>query len=249
MRYRFLLCDDSEEHLYILEEYIKKLFVDKNVSYTCHKTTSGTEAFEMYMKQKYDVVFMDIIMPEISGFEVSKKIFEIDSDAVIVYVTSYMDYAVKAFEQFAFHYLIKPITEEKLSLVLEKAFQKIEKDTLYKNEKSFFIIRKNSKEIKVMNDDVLFFEKVNNYIHINMENHKDEKIRMTLKELEDVIDMEKYLRCHNGFIVNISKIKSISTKEIELLNTDIKIPVGRGYKNEIVCFFEKAKGKIKRLFI
>ncbi len=239
MIYRFLLCDDSEEHLYILEEYIKKLFEDKNVSYTCHKTTSGTEAFEMYMKQKYDVVFMDIIMPEIGGFEVSKKIFEIDSDAVIVYVTSSTDYAVKAFEQFAFQYLIKPITEEKLSLVLEKAFEKIEKDILYKSEKGFFIIRKNGKEIKVMNDDVLFFEKVNNYIHINMENHKDERIRMTLKEFEDIIDMELYLRCHNGFIVNKSKIKSISTKEIELFNTDIKIPVGRGYKSEIVDFWKK----------
>lgn len=236
MKYSFLLCDDMEENLDILEGYISRILKNKQVSYICHKTTSGLEVLEMYEKQKYDVVFMDINMPEINGIEISKKIFEIDSNAIIVYVTSFTAYAAKAFEQFVFQYLTKPIDEGRLELVLEKAFEKIEKDILYKNEKNFFDIRSNNKKIKIINKGVLYFEKEANYINIYMENQEVERPRMTLKELEKIIDMNLYLRCHNGFIVNKSKIKSISTKEIELLSTDIKIPIGREYKNEVVNF-------------
>ena len=117
MMYRLLLCDDNEEHLNILEEHIKNALEDKQVSYTFHKTMSGVESVEMYMKRKYDLVFMDIMMPGISGIDISKKILEIDPNAIIIYVTSSIDYAVKAFEQFAFHYLVKPISEEALGLV------------------------------------------------------------------------------------------------------------------------------------
>lgn len=236
MMYRLLLCDDNEEHLNILEEHIKNALEDKQVSYTFHKTMSGVESVEMYMKRKYDLVFMDIMMPGISGIDISKKILEIDPNAIIIYVTSSIDYAVKAFEQFAFHYLVKPISEEALGLVFEKAFEKIEKNILYNNEKSFFVIKKNGKEIKIIDRDVLYFEKENNYINIQMENHKNETVRMTFKELENIIDMELYLRCHNGFIVNKSKIKSVSTKEIGLFVTDAKIPVGRKYKKSLMGF-------------
>lgn len=248
MNYSFFLCDDMEENLDILEGYISRILKSKQISHICHKTTSGMEAFEMYKKQKYGVVFMDINMPEINGVEISKKIFEIDSNAIIVYVTSFTVYAVKAFEQFVFQYLTKPIDEGRLELVLEKAFEKIEKDILYKNEKNFFEIMSNNKKVKIINKDVLYFEKEANYTNIYMENQELERTRMTLKELEKFIDMNLYLRCHNGFIVNKSKIKSISTKEIELLSTDVKIPVGRGYKNEVENyeFLEKLLQKRKK---
>jgi DNA-binding LytR/AlgR family response regulator len=233
-----------EEQLDILEGQINRILEDKQISHICHKTTSGTEAFAMYAKQKYDAVFMDIGMPEINGIEIAKKMFETDSDAIIVYVTSFTDYAVRAFEQFIFQYLTKPIDECRLDLVLKKVFEKIEKDILYKNEKNFFEIKLSGKKTKIINKNVLYFEKEANYINIYMENHDVEKPRMTLKELEKIIDMNLYLRCHNGFIVNKSKIKSISTKEIELLSADVKIPVGRGYKNEVVNLWERCNTEL-----
>lgn len=69
-----------------------------------------------------------------------------------------------------------------------------------------------------------------------MINKKTERVRMTLKELMNTIDMNLYLRCHNGFIINKSKIKSISAKEVELFHTGKKIPIGRVYKKEVVNF-------------
>ncbi len=246
MKYSFLLCDDMEENLDILEGYIDRISKDKQISYKCHKTISSPEAFEMYEKQKYDVVFMDISMPEINGIEIAKKILEIDSNAIIVYVTSFTAYAAKAYEQFAFQYLIKPIDEDRLKLVLDKAIEKIEKDIVYKNEKDFFEIRNNNKKIKIFNIHVIYFEKEDNYINIHMENKEVEKLRMPLKELEKIIDVNLYLRCHNGFIVNKSKIESISTKEIVLLGTDVKIPVGRRYKKEVMNFMDvKTKKNFK----
>ncbi len=236
MNYSLLLCDDMEEDLDILEWYINRILENKHITYTCHRATSGLEAVAMYEKQKYDVIFMDISMPGISGIETAKKIFEINSNAIITYVTSFTDYAVKAYEQFAFQYLIKPIDENRLKLVLDKAIEKIEKDIAYENDKNFFEIRNNNKKIKIFNMQVIYFEKEDNYINIHMGNKEIERLRMPLKELEKIIDMNLYLRCHNGFIVNKTKIESISTKEIALLETDVKIPVGRRYKKEVMNF-------------
>lgn len=230
MGYRFLMCDDLELHLDILEKHINNCLIGKGILYNCYKTTSGIEALEMYRKQRYDLVFLDIDMPDGDGTQIAEKIFNIDKEAVIIYVTAYPQYAEKAYEQFVFQYITKPIDEFRLGVILNKALEKIERDILYDNEMSFFIIKKNNKEIKIMNKDVLYFEKVVNYINIWMENKESMSVRMTFKELEKVIDMELYLRCHNGFIVNKSKIKSISSKKIEILNVDKSIPVGRGYK-------------------
>lgn len=234
MEYRFLLCDDLKQHVDILEKHIDDCLSGKGISYKCCKTTSGAEALEMYKKQKYDIVFLDIDMPGNNGIEVAEKIFKIDNNAVIIYVTAYPQYAERAYEQFVFQYIVKPIDEFKLGIILNKAFEKIEKDLLYSNEKSFFVIKKTNREIKIMNRDVLYFEKILNYINIYTENNKNINVRMTFRELEKIIDMKLYLRCHNGFIVNKSKIKTVSSKEIEIMNSNKHIPVGRGYKKTVL---------------
>lgn len=239
MEYRFLLCDDLELHVDILEKHINNCLKGKGVLYKCYKTTSGYEALEMYRNQKYDIVFLDIDMPDGNGIQIAEKIFNIDKATVIIYVTAFPQYAEKAYEQFVFQYITKPIDEFRLGVVLNKAFEKIERDMLYDNETSFFIIKKNNKEIKIMNRDVLYFEKVVNYINICMENNEDISVRMTFKELEKVIDTELYLRCHKGFIVNKSKIKSISSKKIVLLHVDKNIPVGRGYKKFVTDYLSE----------
>ncbi len=239
MEYRFLLCDDLELHLNILEKYINNCLRGKGILFRCFKTTSGYEAIEMYMKQKYDIVFLDIDMPDSDGIQVAERIFNIDDNAVVIYVTAYPEYAERAYEQFVFQYIIKPIDEHRLEIVLNKAFEKIERDAIYDNETSFFMIKKQNKDIKIMNKDVLYFEKVINYINIYTENKNDISIRMTFKELENTIDMGLFLRCHKGFIVNKSKIKSISAKEIEVFNVDKKIPVGRGYKKFVFDYLSE----------
>ena len=237
MEYRFLLCDDLEEHLNILEKYLNNCLREREISYRCDKTASGSEALEMYIKDRHHIVFLDIDMPGSSGIQIAEKIFDINNDAVIIYVTAYPEYAEKAYEQFVFQYITKPIDESRLGIIIDKALGKIQRNMLYDNTTSFFIINKNSRDFKIMNDDVLFFEKVSNYVSICMKSNRNINVRITFKELENVIDMKLYMRCHNGFIVNKSKIKSISSKEIEIVGSDKTIPVGRSYKKSVLRYF------------
>lgn len=233
MEYKFLLCCHKKDQSNILEEYIDMSLKNREVEYICHKAASSVEALEMYTNQKYDVVFIDISMPEATETEVSNRLFEIDPNVIIIYLMSYEEYTKKSLDKFARQCLPNPIDKSRLELVLSKAFEEIEKNILYKNKTGFFTIKKCSKEIKIMHQDVLYFEKEINYINIYMEHHKVGKIRMTLKELENIIDMRLYLRCHNGFIVNKSKVKAISAKEIELFHVDKKIPIGREHKESV----------------
>ncbi len=153
MEYRFLLCDDLELHVDILEKYISNCMKERGILYKCYKTTSGAEALEMYEKQKYDIAFLDIEMPDISGIEIVEKIFNIDNDAVIIYVTAYHQCAKKAYEQFVFHYITKPINEARLGIVLDKALEKIEENKHRNNETGFFIIKKDNKDKNIVVED------------------------------------------------------------------------------------------------
>ena len=234
MEYRFLLCDDLEEHLNILEKYLNNCLREREISYRCDKTASGSEALEMYIKDRHHIVFLDIDMPGSSGIQIAEKIFDINNDAVIIYVTAYPEYAEKAYEQFVFQYITKPIDKYRLGIVIDKALEEIQKNLLYNNTTNFFIINKNSEHIKIMNEDVLFFEKISNYVSICMKNGQNINARMTFKELEKIIDMKFYLRCHNGFIVNKLKIASMSAKVIKIDGINKTIPIGRSYRKSIL---------------
>ena len=230
---------------------LKALIVDdeplarSELRYLLEKTASvrvvgeagnADEAYELIKNIDYDVVFLDVRMPGLSGTELARRIGELPKRPVIVFVSAYSEHALEAFEVEADDYLVKPVSEERL----QKTIQKLEKRILKENAQSslpaiisdMIFVDLQEKKIPVRIDSILYFEAVDDYSRLHLE-EKSYLLRFTLKNLEEKLLSKGFLRVHRKYLVNTSKIKEIvqlsrNTFVIRLNNNkQTEIPISR----------------------
>ena len=156
-------------------------------------------------------------MKKMDGVTLAKKIRQDNEAMQIVFITGYSDYILEGYEVSALNYLMKPIYEEKLMMVLDKAIEK-----LAKNDK-VLTFTTNSEMIRVPIYQINYVEVFGNYITIHA--NDEIKIKMTLSELEKELD-ERFYRVGRSIIVNLTQISRVTKKEIKL-NSGILIPLPR----------------------
>jgi len=201
------------------------------------------EAFASIPSLKPDVAFLDIEMPELNGIELAKKIAEIDPDIQIVFVTAYEQYALKAFEVSAVHYLLKPITQEYIDEAVQRVLRvrqmneqigDIEKPTVVNSETGA------ADRIVVKDRDDISIIKISDIIYIRSENRKTVVVTKTgsyrsrtgLQFWEGRLKGLDFIRCHRSYIVNAVYITRMihilgEYKELTLDYCDINIPISR----------------------
>jgi len=181
----------------------------------------GREAVELINKIHPDVIFLDIKMPIVSGFEMLERLDKSESPYVI-FTTAYDNYALRAFEENTIDYLLKPVSEKKLERAVSKLktlmqtgqslsinFEKLihdlkKQDALIRR----FSVTVGDKILIIPEDKIQFIKAEDKYTFI----HTDDKeyiIPFTLKELELRLDPEKFIRVHRSYIVNLGHIASI----------------------------------------
>lgn len=155
-------------------------------------------------EKRFDIVFLDIKMGGIGGIETARRLREKNSDLILIFVTGIREYVFDALDLYAFQYLLKPVSERKLSEVLNRAIKKAEKNT----EKRELFIK--AKKLTVDQADILYIESIGKKaaIHI-VGTGKTLEIYAALDELEKELDKSFY-RCHRSYIVNMSHIKEYS---------------------------------------
>lgn len=247
---RTLLVDD-EEHArdrlsYMLreEENIELIGVCKN----------GIEAIKQIEKENPDLVFLDIEMPEVNGFDVISNI-EVKKMPVIIFVTAFSEYAVKAFEVNALDYIHKPFDKTRLA----KAIQKAEKTLVSYDEKKMrekleqligtepiksdkierFVIKSGSNIYIVKTSDVQWIESAGNYVNIITENKKH-LLRSTMTGLIDRLDHKVFYQIHRSTIVNLNfvvRIEEWSYGDYKvILKNGEELKMSRNYKSLIQSF-------------
>jgi two-component system, LytTR family, response regulator len=199
--------------------------------------SSGREAVESINKQIPDLVFLDIQMPEMNGFEVLKHI-KPKNLPIIIFITAYDEYAVKAFEYHAFDYILKPIDDDRLRQTIqqvpgkvqrrnihlyteklkaamndyEKMFDRMEEPISYKQPLkkylSRFMIKSTNQITIVAADEIYWIESAGDLVCIHT-NEKKHIFRKTLIALEAELDPRKFVRIHRSAIVNIEKVKHL----------------------------------------
>jgi|LGOV01.1.fsa_nt_gb DNA-binding LytR/AlgR family response regulator len=229
MEYKIILCDDEKLHREILSNEIVKHFADSQNDYEIIKASSGEEVLGYDEINTVDIAFLDIELEDMKGIELSRKLRAINDKVLIIFVTSHSGYAVEAFEQFAFNYLTKPIDDGKFKRVIGKALRTIEDQS---DDKHFKIIHKREM-ISIPYRDIIYFKKTVNNLEIVLENDRL-KTRSSLKNVEENIDMDYFLRCHNSYIVNRKKIVKQKGNMLFLYGCDDGIDVGRKYKDNVL---------------
>lgn len=193
--------------------------------------SNAMEAIREIHRLEPDVVFLDIQMPKINGFEMLSML-DPDTMPSIVFLTAYSEFAVKAFEEQAFDYLLKPVDKQRLSKTLSRLHHRCLSNPINQIEKNLkYIPCIGHNRIYLLNlNDVFYVSSKVSGIYVFNQNNVEYFTELTLKTLEDKTPL---IRCHRQYLVNLKKLKEIRFNEstgvnIILIN-DVSVPVSRRY--------------------
>ena len=222
-----IALDDEIPALEVLEA-----FASRNDTIDLKACFSKTgEAFNYLKKHSVDLLFLDINMPSISGIEFAKNL---DENIIIIFTTSYSEYAVEGFNLNAADYLLKPFAYLRFLQAIDKA--KTLYDARFMESVEPLLFRVNYGIVKIIPNEILFIEGLDNYLKIHLTNKKNLVVRMTLKELIDRLPNNQFLRVHRSFIIAISKVEFVRNKTIHI--GKVEIPLGGKYEKEFYTFFQ-----------
>lgn len=164
--------------------------------------------------KRFDIVFLDIQMDGMDGIETAKRLRKRQDDIVLIFVTGNREYVFDALDLYAFHYLLKPVDENKFREVLERAAEEVGK----KKEKRFLFLKK--RNLTLDQADILYIESRAKKVEIHTDGFKDIiEIYATMEELEGQLG-EDFYRCHRSYIVNMAHITEYDNGTITITNGD-----------------------------
>lgn len=192
--------------------------------------TNAFKAIDFLQKEKVDLIFLDIKMPDISGIDFLKSL---SHPPMVIFTTAYSEHAVQSFELDAIDYLLKPFS---LSRFL-KACNKANEQLLFRNkiatalpEPSAIFIKSGYEQIKVEPADILYVESSGNYMQFVLDNRKIAS-RLTMSEVEALLPALDFIRIHRSYIVSKKQIQKMDRKSIWIKQTEL--PIGAAYVLEI----------------
>lgn len=225
MRLSIGICEDEKVEIDYLKSLIAE-WADKGNFLVQLSAFPSAEnfLFEYEDDKKFDILLLDIQMDKMDGIELAKKIRKDNESVQIVFITGFPDFIAEGYEVSALNYLMKPVREEKLSEVLDKAVK-----SLRKNEKSLFL-NIDGESIRIPLSEIMYIESQGHDIFIKAQ--KDGyRLKMNLSEIEKYLD-DGFFRCQRSFIVSLKYIKK-TTRTTVFLENNIEIPLSRGLYDKI----------------
>lgn len=208
MHYKIAVCDDSQAD----RQYLCGL-VNRWAQENGHTAQVGTFVsaenflFEYEQENDFDILLLDIEMGEMDGVTMAKRLRRENETVQIVFVTGYSDYIAEGYEVAALHYLMKPVNENKLFTVLDRAAEKISK-----NEK-VLTFETGGEMFRIPIYQIRYAEVSGNYVTIYAA--RELTVKMTLRELEAQLD-DRFCRVGRSAIVNLTQISRVTKTEIKL---------------------------------
>ena len=232
MEIRVALCDDEET----VREYLGRLLEEWKERQNDQLQIEYFESAESFLFQyeedkRWQLLILDIEMGKMNGVELAKKVREHNKEVQILFVTGYMDYISDGYEVEALHYLLKPVTKEKLFSVLDRA-----RERMKKSEKALFL-QGSDETVGIPYYEIRYVEVQHNYVTIHAA--EDYTVKKTLSELEEELG-DGFFRTGRSFLVNLKCVKRITKKEVSLKDGMV-IPLSRG-------MYEKINREIIRYF-
>lgn len=234
-----LICDDNREQVELLNKHIQNFESTKiKISFSIHSTYSSIEAFKYIESiKKVDIAILDIEIDETTGIELAKRLIEKNTNILIIFETNYDSYAYSAYEIEAFDYLLKPISYDKFAKTFNKVLKHIAKNNFLKKYMIPKLTIKFKGEIsQISQKDIIYIEKVGKKVVIYT-NNKSYEYNINLKDLENILHKDLFIRCHSGFIINTDYITAYKKSLVYLCNKFV-VPVSKANTSKILNFLE-----------
>jgi DNA-binding LytR/AlgR family response regulator len=227
MKIKCILVDDEPFALDILEDDLLSFEQIEILA----KFSGGQEAIEYLQKHEVDLMFSDIQMPGLLGTQMVRSL---ENPPLVIFTTAYHQFAVEGFELNAVDYLMKPIRKERLAEALKKVEnqlglkQKAQADP----SNNYIILNVEYKKVKLLFDEILYIEGLKDYVKIYLENRVHPLLtRSNLRGMGNKLPEEFFLRIHNSFMVNKSKITGFNQSKLDVGKTEL--PIGKTFVAKI----------------
>jgi len=228
MAFTCIAIDDEFPATRIIESFAAKI-PDLNLLQTF---TKAKEALQFLNEQSVDIIFLDIQMPDITGIEFSQSLRD---KPKIIFTTAYDQYAVEGFNLEATDYLLKPFSFERFAKAVNKAIKQInleQKPIENANNKNQFItVKADYKLHKINLETIDYIEGLKAYVSFFV-NGKRLIALESLKNLEEQLPSDRFIRVHKSYIIPLNRVKSLEGNMLELDSK--KIPIGKSYKEAVL---------------
>lgn len=229
-----IAIDDEPLALRQIVGYIEKTpFLDLKESFT-----SAGPALEFLGKNRVDLMFVDIQMPDISGLDFVKSLSD---PPKLIFTTAYREYAFEGFQLDAADYLVKPIGYsdflKAVNKTRERYFMEEEKIESVRNNDKFLFIKSEYKILRIDFNDIRYIEGMRDYVRIHLENQRPVMALMGIKKLSEYLPCDQFMRVHRSYIVNLRKINQIERNRI-VFDKEY-IPVSEQYKEQFQEFLDE----------
>jgi two-component system, LytTR family, response regulator len=244
---RALIADDEP----LPRERIRTLLAEHSDIEVIGECGDGQEALQTILSERPELVFLDIQMPELDGFEVIKALGPDDLPAII-FVTAFDKYAIRAFEVNAMDYLLKPINAARFEKTVRRALERlaqphareadrtlldfVERLRAEQRYTSRFVVRSGAKLSFVRAADVDWIDVADNYVRLHVAG-REHLVRDTLKSVEMQLNPEAFIRVHRSIIINLDRVESVepySHGEYLVTMTDgMKLTTSRSYSERL----------------
>ncbi len=190
---------------------------------------NGVEAQRELLTNHVDLLFLDIEMPLLSGFDFLDNL---TIRPQVVFITGKTEYAFKAFDYDAVDYLQKPIKKERFLNATRKAINiHLLKGETDSGDEDFIFVKSNLKKKKVYLTELLYVQALGDYIKL-VTNHDSLVVLSTMKAFETQLPKDRFLRIHKSYIVNLNRVQKYSSQFVDIDNND-KLPLSRTRKIEL----------------
>jgi DNA-binding LytR/AlgR family response regulator len=227
-----IALDDEPPALKVVENFCGKVdFIDLVKTFT-----NPDEVLKYIAKFPVDLLFLDIRMPSVSGIQFRRQV---PKDMMVIFTTAYSEYAVEGFNLNAVDYLLKPFSFDRFLQAVNKA------NDFYKflhhhesAEQQYLFVRADYSLVKIMHEDILYIEGLDDYLKIYLSGRKPLVVRMTMKAMLEKLPSPQFIRVHRSFIIPLARIEKVRNKMVFIEGKEI--PVGSSYEK---LFFDSYSGR------
>lgn len=238
MKIRCLVVDDEKLARDYIKNYIGKIPELELIG----DFNSPLKANELIKKGEVDLLFLDIQMPDITGVDFIKSLAH---KPEVIFTTAYQEYALEGFNLSAIDYLLKPFSFERFFQAVNKVIDKFESKSLIEKgpeslpatttfTENFLTIRADRKYYKINFKDIKYIEGQKAYVTFHTTSKRITAL-ISLKELEESLPKEQFIRIHKSYIVSINEIASLEGNTLEV--DEQQLPVGKNYKEAVLEIF------------
>jgi len=230
MKTKCIIVDDEPLAIKVIKNHLQS-FEDIEIVAEC---SNAIDTDKILREKNIDLIFLDIEMPKVSGFDFLKSL---KKQPKVIIITAYRDYALKGYEYDIVDYLLKPVSFDRFYKAINKYYKQQKApdiqvfDESGKTGKPFVYFNEDKTIHKIYLDEILYLESFREYIKV----HTSEKSVMTklpISKIEEKLKDHEFIRIHKSFVISVAKVKSFNSRIININNTEL--PIGRTYKDMVM---------------